>query len=306
VHYRTLICDSARWVGFTFRPDDIVISTSPKCGTTWMQMLCALLVFQDPHFDRPLTEISPWLDQQTASVDSVFALLDAQRHRRFIKTHTPFDGLPLDDRVTYICVGRDPRDVALSMDHHWDNMDLDAVLRVRAAAVGDDDVSEFLANSPVLARPDDARTRFLAWVDNDGPVTTTSSSLGAVVHHVETFWTERGRDNVALFHYSDLERDLVGEMTRLATLLDVSIGESRVAELAEAARFDAMKQRAPELAPNSDVGIFRDLGSFFHAGRSGQWRDLLGPGDLDHYDARLRELAGPDLAAWLQAGRRVP
>jgi hypothetical protein len=89
-------------------------------------------------------------------------------------------------------------------------------------------------------------------------------------------------------------------------VLDVPISASRIAELADAARFDAMKQHAAELAPNSDIGIFRDLSSFFHAGHSGQWRDLLGPDDLDHYDARLRELAGPDLAAWLRAGSRVP
>ena len=302
MHYLTLISDSSRWEGFAFRAGDIVISTSPKCGTTWMQMLCALLVFQEPEFDRPLTEISPWLDQQTASVDSVFALLDAQRHRRFIKTHTPLDGLPFDDRVTYVCVGRDPRDVAMSMGHHWDNMDLDAVLRVRAAAVGDDDVSGLLANSPVLARPDDAGERFARWVDDDRPVTTTSSSLPVVVHHVETFWIQRSRDNVVLFHYSDLERDLRGEMTRLATALDIAIAEDRVEELVDAARFDVMKRRAGELAPNSDIGIFRDLDSFFHAGRSGQWRDVLEPEDLAHYDTRLSELASPDLATWLPGG----
>ncbi len=302
MHYRTLISDSSRWDGFPFRAGDIVISTSPKCGTTWMQMLCALLVFQEPEFDRPLTEISPWLDQQTASVGSVFALLDAQHHRRFIKTHTPLDGLPFDDRVTYVCVGRDPRDVAMSMGHHWDNMDLDAVLRVRAAAVGDDDVSGLLANSPVLARPDDAGERFARWVDDDRPVTTTSSSLRVVVHHVETFWIQRSRDNVALFHYSDLERDLRGEMTRLAAALDIAIAEDRVEELVDAARFAAMKQRAAELAPNSDIGIFRDLDSFFHAGRSGQWRDVLESKDLDHYDTRLRALAPADLATWLPSG----
>ena len=128
VRYRTFMFDSARWDGFEFRDDDIVISTSPKCGTTWTQMLCALLIFQDSAL-RPsaLSQISPWLDQQTRKLDTVLATLDAQQHRRFIKTHTPFDGLPLDDRVTYLCVGRDPRDVFLSMDHHWANMDMDAV-----------------------------------------------------------------------------------------------------------------------------------------------------------------------------------
>ena len=41
------------------------------------------------------------------------------------QTHTPLDGLPLDPRVTYICVGRDPRDVALSMDRHVANLNRD-------------------------------------------------------------------------------------------------------------------------------------------------------------------------------------
>ena len=48
----------------------------------------------------------------TRALDDVVADLDAQTHRRFIKTHTPLDGLPHDPRVTYIGVGRDPRDVA--------------------------------------------------------------------------------------------------------------------------------------------------------------------------------------------------
>ena len=109
VRYRTVISDSARWDGFELRGDDIVISTPAKCGTTWTQMICALLVFQTADLPAPLDLISPWLDMQTRNPADVFADLDAQTHRRFIKTHTPYDGLPHDDRVTYICVGRDPR-----------------------------------------------------------------------------------------------------------------------------------------------------------------------------------------------------
>jgi aryl sulfotransferase len=64
----------------------------------------------------------------------VVSELDAQTHRRFIKTHTPLDGLPVDPSVTYLCVGRDPRDVALSMDNHMDNLDIPEFLRLRAEA----------------------------------------------------------------------------------------------------------------------------------------------------------------------------
>jgi hypothetical protein len=101
VHYKNLVFDSERWTGFEHRPGDIVISTPPKCGTTWMQRICALLVFRTPDLDRPLTSISPWLDMLLSSRADVFAALAEQKHRRFIKTHTPFDGLPFDERVTY-------------------------------------------------------------------------------------------------------------------------------------------------------------------------------------------------------------
>jgi aryl sulfotransferase len=305
VRYQTFMFDNARWDGFEFRDDDIVISTSPKCGTTWTQMLCALLIFQDSRFDRPLSQISPWLDQQTRSLDTVLATLDAQQHRRFIKTHTPFDGLPIDDRVTYLCIGRDPRDVFLSMDHHWANMDLDAVQRAREKAVGDSDAETLLSRSSMVNRPDDLLVRFRAWIDNDLPPEQVGSSLRGVLHHIETFWAQRDRDNVALFHFADLEADLVGEMRRLAKVLGIDISAARVRELAVAAGFDEMKGRAVELAPNADIAIWLDTDAFFHQGTSGQWRALLNGEDLVHYEARVRALATPELAEWVHHGGRA-
>ena len=94
--YRSADEDSGRWAGFQFRRGDIVISTRSKSGTTWMQMICALLVFQTPDLPAPLGQLSPWLDFLATPLDEVLARLDAQRHRRFIKTHTPLDGIPLD------------------------------------------------------------------------------------------------------------------------------------------------------------------------------------------------------------------
>src|SRR5215212_2580915 len=100
-----------RWEGFPFRDGDIVISTRSKSGTTWLQMICALLVFQRPDLPAPLAELSPWLDWRTRPTEDVVAGLEAQRHRRFVKTHTPLDGVPLDPRATYLVAGRDPRDM---------------------------------------------------------------------------------------------------------------------------------------------------------------------------------------------------
>lgn len=72
-------------------------------------MICALLIVQRTTFDRSLDLVSPWLDMQTRDIGAVIADLEAQQRRRFIKTHTPLDGVCCEAAVTYVCVGRDPR-----------------------------------------------------------------------------------------------------------------------------------------------------------------------------------------------------
>jgi hypothetical protein len=83
-----------------------------------MQMICALLIFQTPELPDPLWRLSPWLDSQILPHDLVYAQLAEQRHRRFIKTHTPLDGIPLDPRVTYIVTARHPLDTFVSLRRH--------------------------------------------------------------------------------------------------------------------------------------------------------------------------------------------
>ena len=62
--YRSPDEDSSRWIEFPFRDGDIVISTRSNGEAR----------------------------------DDVVARLEAQTHRRFIKTHTPLDGIPLGER----------------------------------------------------------------------------------------------------------------------------------------------------------------------------------------------------------------
>src|SRR3954452_25496488 len=121
--YRSADEDSGRWDGFPFRTGDIVISTRSKSGTTWMQMICALLVLQTPELPAPLSKLSPWLDWLRRPLAEVVATLEPQRHRRFVKTHTPLDGLPLDGRATYVVVARHPLDMAVSLYHQGENID---------------------------------------------------------------------------------------------------------------------------------------------------------------------------------------
>ncbi|MDX3192980.1 sulfotransferase domain-containing protein [Streptomyces sp. MN03-5084-2B] len=285
--YRTVVSDSALWDRFRFRAGDIVISTPPKCGTTWLQMLCALLVFDTAELPRPLTEISPWLDATTYDTTAILAGLESQSHRRFVKTHTPLDGLPPAAGVTYVCVGRDPRDAMLSFEHAVANIHPDAV------------PTGGLGPQVVTPPPADPLERFRRWADEEAAPESASFgvSLANLVHHVRTFWERRDEPQVALFHYADLKADLPGQLRRLASALSISSG--RIEQLAEAATFDRMRSRADELAPGVDAKLWRSNTAFFRSGSSGQWRDLLDPAALDHYHRRVASLAPADLAEWL-------
>lgn len=300
VRYRSIAADSARWDGFAFRDDDIVISTAPKCGTTWTQMICALLIFQTPDLPQSLDALSPWLDMLTRDRAEVIDRLETQRHRRFIKTHTPLDGLPFDERVTYICVARDPRDVALSWDNHVANMDVMAFITKRADAVGLDDVAEMLAEGPPV-RADSPLERFWAWVDDDTPLEAAVANLRGLLHHLQTYWDERDRPNIVLLRYEDLKADLEGEMRGLARRLGIDVPEERWPVLVGAAGFDEMRARASETAPEAGY-LWQDEQQFFHRGTSGQWREVLTEADVARYRALVAALVDPELAAWLHQG----
>src|SRR5688572_16713050 len=210
--YTNFIWNRERWDGLELRGDDIIISTAPKCGTTWMQMQCALLLFRTPDLPAPLATLSPWLDMNTRPLAEVRADLDAQTHRRFIKTHTPLDGLPFDPRVTYVHVARDPRDAALSWDNHVTNLDLDRFVGTRIAAVGADDLEELGITGPPTPPPEDPADRFWQWMEGAPDKPDAPSGLAALVQHVLTFWARRDEPNVHLFHYADLRADLGGQM----------------------------------------------------------------------------------------------
>ncbi len=291
--YRSDDEDSARWLGFSFRPGDIVISTRSKSGTTWMQMICALLVFRTSNLPSSLSELSPWLDWVITPFVEVDARLRAQEHRRFVKTHTPLDGLPLDSRATYIVVARHPLDMAVSLYHQGDNLDRERLRRLCDRPEPDESPS---------ARPP-LREWLLGWVDRDVAPQQQMDSLPGVMWHLSDAWARRHEPNIVLVHYDDLCTDLDGEMRRLAGLLDVTVPAEAWPDLVDAATFTQMRAHAYRLVPDPS-GVLRDKVAFFRQGTSGSGRELLTDHELAHYRARAARMAPPDLLAWLHRDHR--
>lgn len=300
VRYRSYIADSSRWGRFTFRPDDIVLTVPSKSGTTWLQTIVALLVL-DGLPDDPVTVVAPWLDSNLRTDDEVFALLDAQTHRRFMKTHAPLDGIPQHDEVTYVTVGRDPRDVFASMRDHHDNSDMDALHARRVAAVGDEDLADMEDPWP---EHDDLRANIAAFIDLPASASSADVNLANTLRHLRQAWDARHDANKVLLHYRDLIHDLPGQMRRLRDGFDLSTGDERVDELATLATMDAMRGRAAASAPEADLGAWKDPAAFFRKGSSRDGAALLTDEETARYEQRCHELHGDDPAflRWVRAG----
>jgi len=290
-HYSHPVFDSARWQGFEPRAGDILVCTPYKAGTTWMQMICALLVFQRTEFHLPLAEISPWMDLKGHTAAVVHATYGAQEHRRIFKTHTPLDGLPWFPQATYLCVERDPRDIFISMLNHLKNgnPDADAIFarEMRSAAT----------ERPPL--PEDPDEFFRMWLsagsfewESDG------APYWSVFRHGATFWAHRDAPNIHLTHYSDLKADREGQMRRIAGLLGIDVPEARWPELVAAASFDSMKKNADRTAPDTDMKMWKDNSRFFNKGTSGQWQGVLSAESLALLD-EVKARYPADYIDWL-------
>lgn len=303
---QTPVADSRRWNQFEPRDGDVVIATFAKCGTTWTQRIVDLLVFQSPDV-RPFGEISPWLDSTIFNaLEDDLATLRAQTHRRYIKSHLPFDALPVWDTVKYIHVGRDGRDARLSWQNHQQGFTPEITARIaaqaRALAAGR---GEAPAGPPPLA-PEDPREYLLQWFEQleaglDAPGGAESTFFGFEA----TYWRERHRPNLLLVHYDDLKADLSGEMQRISDFLGIATPKALMPSLVEAARFESMKRDGDALFPRLREAFDRGADRFINQGRSGRWREYLHADDVARYEAIVRRASTPGLARWLESGRRT-
>lgn len=296
--YKTPIYESDRWGDFSHRAGDILVCTPPKCGTTWTQMICALLVHQTPELPEPLTRLSRWIERVTQPIEEVNAELSAQPFRRVLKSHTPLDGLPYFDDVSYVICGRDPRDAFLSMMDHLHNLSDDSVADARRR-MGMPEGSGF-------PFPTDPNALFPIWMTTpEQPWTEDGLPFGSSTHFFKTYWAHRRLPNVLFLHYADMKANLGDEMRRLSAFLGISVNEAVWPELVEAASFASMRGNADADAPGAHLGEWRSNTDFFRRSRLGQWREALSAENQDLYESLSRQRMDPAMKRWLEGGRAV-
>lgn len=278
------LTDNRRWDMVRIRPDDVFVVTPPKCGTTWMQTIVALLFSGDPEVETELSVRMPWVDIRIREIEEVAERLEAMPHRRSMKSHTPMDGVPLDESAQYLCVFRHPLDAHFSYRRHVRNIPM---------AWFDHWYPE----------DDPDRITFRRFLDGGAEgFDTDVMPLAHILRHYTAARTLADRPNVTLFHYADMVRDLAGTFAKVAKCLDILHPPQVMTQLVEAATFDNMQQNAERFAPSGGKGFFKSDKSFFHSGTNGKWHGKLTENELAAYDAMMDSHLTAGERAWLEYG----
>lgn len=278
---------STIWNDFQFRDDDIVISTYAKSGTTWTQQIVGQLLF-DGAEGVPVNEMSPWLDLRVPPPDIKLPLIEAQTHRRFVKTHLPVDALVYSPKAKYIYIGRDGRDVLWSLYNHHLNAN-DAFYEAMNETPG-------LVGEKLGRVTTDVRTYFNTWVERDG------YPFWSYWENVSSWWAIRHLPNILFVHFENMKRDMPGEIRRIAAFLDIEVSEERWPAIVEHCSFDYMKAHADQSAPLGGALWEGGASTFINKGTNGRWRDVLSAAECANYEALAREKLGEECARWISTG----
>lgn len=277
----TNIEDSRRWRQVQTRSGDVIVSTPPKSGTTWMQEIVHSLLWPTGDAAGSRRDLARWVDMRMRPIGEVVEHLGAQTHRRSIKTHSPADCVPFDPDCSYIVVYRDGRDALLSWGNHRTHMRPEAVEFMNTLAADD-------GLEPIdLTFEGDYYRLYDEWLQICSPI-----------RHLGSWWPRRREPNVLFVHYADLTADLEGEMHRIAQFLDLHVAEDHWPDVVGRCTLASMRA--------SDTGLDRlyvgGASSFFHKGGGGRWRGVIPDTIIDDYSRHVAEDLPTDAAQWLEHG----
>jgi aryl sulfotransferase len=193
-------------------------------------------------------------------------------------------------------VGRDARDVFMSMWNHHSNYTPEVYDEVND--------SPGRVGNPLPPCPDTIREFWHEWISRGWfEWESEGYPYWSNLRHVQTWWNYRHLPNILMVHYNDLLEDLEGEIRRVAAYLDIEISQETLVSTANQLSFSSMKRNAEQLLPGSDSVFKGGAQTFINKGTNGRWREVLTDDDLALYSAAAARELTPDCADWLENGR---
>ena len=300
--YQNHHLDSSRWDVYTPRPDDVIVTTSYKAGTTWTQQILHQLFYRDHEVMPEFADVTPWPDARFIPIpkEQLGPYMDAIEGRRIIKSHLPLDGLPYYPEVKYLIVGRDCRDVFMSFYNHYSRYTEFAMGMMNAPDI---------VGAPLPRCPEDPRELWQDWIAKGWfEWESEGFPFWANLGHTASYWPYRHLPNFLFVHYNDMLADLDSQIKKIATFLGEEPSVDQLADIVRNTTFANVKAKAAEQDASADPKTMVFNGGsegFFFKGTNGRWRDVLTDADLALYEEAKNRVLTPECARWLEEGGAV-
>ena len=106
-----------------------------------------------------------------------------------------------------------------------------------------------------------------------------------------------------LLHFSNLKKDMAGEIRRIAAFLDFVIDETMWDSIIEHCSFDYMKKNAAMSVPFGGTIFKGGARNFLNKGVNGRWNNFLTSEDIEQYEQTAEDKLGITCANWLATGK---
>lgn len=259
---------------FQARPTDVLITTPPKAGTTWMQQILHQLRTGGDDSFSSIDDVVPWLEitRSGKSWQDNLQHFETLPDPRVFKTHCTAEQTPGIGTASIILTSRDPRDCCVSFYHHIMNMTDDARSQGKMPTPEsfDQHVDQWL--------------EFAAWYRN-----------------VKSWWPYHDHTRVLWLRYQDMKSDLSITVDQITNFLQWDVTSEQKEKVLEYSSFGWMKANDEKFANQGRdrKPVFKP-GKFVRKGKVGGYRDLMSAEQEQRIMDKAREMLKPECLAFLE------
>ncbi|XP_077971817.1 sulfotransferase 1B1-like isoform X1 [Styela clava] len=253
-----------------YQSDDIIVSSFPKSGTTWIQEITWLICNNSDTVAAkkcPLQNRFPFLEMASLSNNSALGIKVLEKwpknKQRLIKTHLPFETLPVAfqaGKCKVIYIARNPKDVCVSLYYFG---------IINAAVPHPGNWSTFLDS-----------------------YCSGEIIYGSWFSHVKEYWKkiQENKSWIYFTTYEDLTKDLRGQIISISKFLEKNLTDPQIDVIAKHCTFESMsKNKSTNYSHLTDRGPGFKNAKFMRKGKVGDWKNYFTLNQNEAFDNLYEE-----------------